>query len=95
MDFPKDPLGFVNRLKAVWKEVDSAHMNEAQKKALKDMAVELPKQAMKQLGKLGKDLVEGHIRRWMLTPEHFWYGIDGKVETAAEDLVRVYEESKK
>ncbi|KAI2464827.1 carbohydrate esterase family 5 protein [Annulohypoxylon bovei var. microspora] len=90
-DFPSNPIKFVDRLVAIWKEVDSTHMSDAQKEALADLMVELPKQAKDQITQLGKDIVSGHLRRWMLTPEHFWYGIDGTVKTAVDDLIRVYQ----
>ncbi|KAI1773843.1 carbohydrate esterase family 5 protein [Hypoxylon cercidicola] len=92
-DFPRDPIAFIDRIKAIWEEVDETHMNDAQREAVQDLLVELPKQALGQVGQLATDVLEGHLRRWMLTPEHFWYGIDGKVSTAADDLVRVYQES--
>ncbi|KAI0378515.1 carbohydrate esterase family 5 protein [Hypomontagnella monticulosa] len=89
-DFPQSPTAFIARLKAIWEEVDSTHMNDAQKEALGDLIIELPKQALSQLGQLATDIAQGHLRRWMLTPQHFWYGIDGKVKIAADDLVRLY-----
>ncbi|KAL7627956.1 hypothetical protein AAE478_002152 [Parahypoxylon ruwenzoriense] len=89
-DFPHNPIAFVDRLKTIWGEVDAAEMNDAQREALRDLLTELPRQAMDQLDQLARDILDGHLRRWLLTPEHFWYGIDGKVRTAADDLVRVY-----
>lgn len=92
-DFPQDPVAFIDRVKAIWEEVDETHMNDAQREAVRDILIELPEQALGQLGQLATDVLEGHLRRWMLTPEHFWYGIDEKVSTAADDLVRVYQKS--
>ncbi|XXH01012.1 hypothetical protein Hte_007363 [Hypoxylon texense] len=92
-EFPQDPAAFIDRIKAIWEEVDETHMNDAQREAVGDILVELPEQALGQLGQLAKDIFEGHLRRWMLTPEHFWYGIDEKVSAAADDLVRVYKKS--
>ncbi|KAI1098460.1 carbohydrate esterase family 5 protein [Jackrogersella minutella] len=89
-DLPDNPADFIDKLVAMWKQVDSTHMNDAQKEALSDLIVELPKQAKDQIGQLGKDIIGGHLRRWMLTPEHFWYGIDGTVKTAVDDLIGVY-----
>ncbi|KAI5859983.1 carbohydrate esterase family 5 protein [Durotheca rogersii] len=89
-DFPRGPVAFIERLKAIWREVDAVGMNAAQKKALAGLLIELPSQAMRQLDNLATDILNGHIRRWMLTPQHFWYGIDGKVETAADDLLSLY-----
>ncbi|KAI0157170.1 carbohydrate esterase family 5 protein [Hypoxylon sp. FL1284] len=92
-DFPHDPVAFIDRLKDIWEEMDETHMNDAQRQAVKDIIVELPKQALAQVGHLATDVAEGHQRRWMLTPQHFWYGIDGKVSAAADDLVRVYKKA--
>ncbi|KAI8965485.1 carbohydrate esterase family 5 protein [Daldinia sp. FL1419] len=89
-DFPQSPKAFIDRLKAIWEEVDTTHMDDAQKEAVGELIVELPKQAMKQLGQIGTDIVKGHLRRWMLSPQHFWYGIDGKAKTAADDLFSLY-----
>ncbi|KAI1086912.1 carbohydrate esterase family 5 protein [Rostrohypoxylon terebratum] len=90
-DFPSDPVGFIDRLVAMFKQVDSTHMDATQKAALADLVIELPKQAKNQLSQLGKDIVSGHLRRWMLTPQHFWYGNDGTVNTAAKDMIGVYQ----
>lgn len=92
-DLPTDPIEFIDRLKDIWEDVDQADMNDAQKSALGDLIMELPSQAMGELGTLTDDLVNGRIRRWMLTPEHFWYGIDGTVNTAADELVAAFEAS--
>ncbi|KAI1463490.1 carbohydrate esterase family 5 protein [Daldinia caldariorum] len=93
-DFPHTPKAFIDRLKDIWEEVDTTHMNDAQKGAVGELLIELPKQAVKELGQLATDIAGGHLRRWMLSPQHFWYGIDGKVETAADDLLRVYNSQK-
>ncbi|KAI0880914.1 carbohydrate esterase family 5 protein [Annulohypoxylon maeteangense] len=93
-DFPSNPIEFINRLVAIWKQVDSTHMNDSQKAALTSLITELPKQAKSQISQLGKDIVSGHLRRWMLTPEHFWYGNDGTVKTAVGDLISVYQSKK-
>ncbi|KAI0098496.1 carbohydrate esterase family 5 protein [Daldinia grandis] len=93
-DFPHNPKEFINRLKTIWEEVDTTHMNGAQKEAVGELLVELPKQAIKELGQLATDISQGHLRRWMLSPQHFWYGIDGKVKTAVDDLLRVYNNQK-
>ncbi|KAK6952565.1 hypothetical protein Daesc_004855 [Daldinia eschscholtzii] len=93
-DFPHNPKAFIDRLKVIWEEVDTTHMNAIQKEAVGELLVELPKQAVKELGQLATDIAEGHLRRWMLSPQHFWYGIDGKINTAADDLFRVYNAQK-
>ncbi|KAI2627623.1 carbohydrate esterase family 5 protein [Hypoxylon sp. NC1633] len=89
--FPHDPIGLINRLKKIWGEVETTHMNDAQKEAVKSLVIELPKQALGQLGQLASDIWNGRLRRWLLTPEHFWYGIDETVKTAADDLLAVYQ----
>lgn len=89
-DFPTDPLEFIDRLKDIWDDVDQAEMTDAQKASLGDLILELPKQALGQLGTLKSDLEDGNLRRWLLTPEHFWYGIDGTVETAADEVIAAF-----
>ncbi|KAI1371569.1 carbohydrate esterase family 5 protein [Hypoxylon crocopeplum] len=91
-DFPTDPIAFMTRLRDIWQNVESTHMNDAQKEAVGHIIEQLPKQLLQELGKLAKDISEGHLRRWMLTPQHFWYGIDDSVATAADDLIRVYKD---
>ncbi|KAH9902224.1 carbohydrate esterase family 5 protein [Xylariomycetidae sp. FL2044] len=90
-DFPTNPVLFINRLKEIWEKVDTIDMNDAQKEDLASLVIELPAQFLGQLDQLAKDIPQ-HWRRWFLTPPHFWYGNDGTVETAAEDLLRVYKE---
>ncbi|KAI0836253.1 carbohydrate esterase family 5 protein [Hypoxylon sp. FL0890] len=87
---PTSATGFINSLVDAWNKVQQTHMNDAQKEALKSLLVELPKQATNEITQLGKDFVSGHLNRWLLTPEHFWYGIDGTVKTASDDLISVY-----
>ncbi|OTA65734.1 carbohydrate esterase family 5 protein [Hypoxylon sp. EC38] len=87
---PTSATAFINSLVDTWNKVKVTHMSAAQKEALKSLVVELPKQAANELAQLGKDFVSGHLQRWMLTPEHFWYGIDGTVKTASDDLIQVY-----
>ncbi|KAI1135548.1 carbohydrate esterase family 5 protein [Hypoxylon sp. FL0543] len=87
---PTSATAFINSLIDAWKKVEKTHMNDAQKEALKGLLVELPKQATNEITQLGKDIISGHLTRWMLTPEHFWYGIDGTVKTASNDLISVY-----
>lgn len=86
-DFPSDPTGIVDYLKDVWKSVDEADMNDAQRDALGSLVLELPKQASSQLDTLAGDVIDGNVQRWMLTPEHFWYGMDGSVSKAADDIL--------
>ena len=85
--FPSDPVGFVQKLKEIWSDVDQTHMDDDQRAALGSLITELPSQATGELSQLGHDIISGHIRRWMLTPEHFWYGIDGTVSQASDDIL--------
>ncbi|KAI1504920.1 cutinase-domain-containing protein [Biscogniauxia marginata] len=89
-DAPGDPVGFAAWLKDIWDEVSGVHMNEEQEEAFAELLVTLPGEAAKLAGQLARDIIGGHLQRWMLTPEHFWYGIDGTVDKAAQDLVEVY-----
>lgn len=91
-DLPHDPKQFVQRLEAIWRDFSTADLNDAQKQAVKDLISELPKQASKKIGKLGKDILAGHIRRWMLTPQHFLYGVgpNPMTQQAASDIVAAY-----
>lgn len=92
-DFPASPGAFIAKLKAVWDNFDEAELNEAQKNAVPDLAVPLVKQASKKIGKLGRDILDGHVRRWMLTPQHFFYGVGLRpmVEQAADDVFEIYQ----
>lgn len=92
-DLPHDPKQFVEKLKAVWQDFSTAGLNDAQKKAVEDIIVELPKQASHKITKLGKDILAGHIRRWILTPQHFLYGIGPSPMTsqAADDIFKAYQ----
>ncbi|CAG9947559.1 unnamed protein product [Clonostachys rosea f. rosea IK726] len=61
----------------------------------KNMIVQLPLQASKQLSTLASDIKNGHLQRWMLSPQHFWYGLDGSTTKAAEQVVAALNGSKK
>ncbi|KAH8900817.1 alpha/beta-hydrolase [Thozetella sp. PMI_491] len=89
-DFPSSASGLIDWLVDMWETVDETHMNDDQRAAVADLLVELPKQAAGELGHLARDIFNGDIRRWLLTPEHFWYGIDGTVVTAAADIASVF-----
>lgn len=95
-DFPHSPKAFVDKLEAIWRDFSTAGLNDAQKKAIGDLAVQLVSQAKSKIGKLGKDILSGHIRHWMLTPQHFLYGLGPHpmTEQAAEDIAKVFHASK-
>ncbi|CAG9951377.1 unnamed protein product [Clonostachys rosea f. rosea IK726] len=63
--------------------------------SLRPMIVQLPLQASKQLSTLASDIKNGHLQRWMLSPQHFWYGLDGSTTKAAEQVVAALNGSKK
>ena len=86
-NWPSTPSGVIDHLKKIWAAVDQASMNGAQKSALGSMLIQLPLQATAQLGTLAKDLFNGNLGRWMLTPAHFWYGMDGSVQAASDRVL--------
>lgn len=94
-NFPTNPIKFIERLKAVWEEFDQANLNFDQKAAVVSLIMELPQQATKKIGRLGQDIIGGHLRRWLLTPQHFMYGVGNSPMTrkAAEDIFKVYQSS--
>lgn len=95
-NFPHSPSAFLEKLQALWKDFSQTGPNSAQKTALGDLVVQLTSQAKTKIGKLGEDILAGHIRRWMLTPQHFLYGLGPHPLTAqaADDIVRVLQQSK-
>lgn len=92
-DFPHEPKAFIERLKAIWSDFSTADLNDQQKAAIADIAVTLPKQASKKIKKLGKDIISGHLDHWLLTPQHFLYGVgpNPMVVAAANDIYAVYQ----
>lgn len=86
-NWPSTPWGVIDHLKEIWASVDQANMNGAQKASLASIIIALPTQAIQQLGTLGRDLINGNIRRWMLTPAHFWYGMDGSTSQASDRIL--------
>ncbi|CAH0017888.1 unnamed protein product [Clonostachys rhizophaga] len=54
-----------------------------------------PYPASKQLSTLASDIKNSHLQRWMLSPQHFWYGLDGSTTKAAEQVVAALNGSKK
>lgn len=95
-DFPHSPSAFLEKLQAVWKDFSQASLNTAQKTALGDLVLQLTSQAKSKIGKLDEDILSGHIRRWMLTPQHFLYGLGSHPMTAqaVDDIARVFQQSK-
>lgn len=95
-DFPREPKAFIDRLKAIWRDFSTAGLNAEQRAAIADIAVTLPQQATKKIGKLGHDILAGHLNHWLLTPQHFLYGVGQHpmVVTAAEDIYNVYQTRK-
>ncbi|KAI0157412.1 alpha/beta-hydrolase [Xylariaceae sp. FL1272] len=89
-DFSSNPFTFIGQLKDIWEDASSVDLTDAQKSALSDIIVELPEQAVQQIGQLTTDIANGHLRRWELTPEHFWYGNDGMVQQAASDILSTF-----
>jgi cutinase len=83
-NWPSDAQGVIDHLKDIFNSFDQASLNDAQKSALGSIIVELPKQAIRQLTTLAGDIIDGHLQRWMLTPQHFLYGMDGSVDQAAD-----------
>ncbi|OAQ64578.1 carbohydrate esterase family 5 protein [Pochonia chlamydosporia 170] len=90
--FPHDPIKFIEKLKAIWNNFSRSNLNQVQKAAVNNLVKDLTKQAAGEIGKLGKDILAGHIRRWMLTPQHFLYGLgpSSMVRQAAEDVFALY-----
>ena len=91
-DFPHSPTQFLEKLKDIWNDFSQADLNDEQKAALKSLVGELLDQASSKIGKLGEDIIAGHIRRWMLTPQHFLYGLGPHpaVEQAADDVLAAF-----
>lgn len=91
-EFPYNPVKFIEKLKAIWNNFGQSDLNKAQKMAVADLVKDLAKQAAGEIGKLGNDILAGHIRRWMLTPQHFLYGLgpSSMVSQAAEDVFALY-----
>ncbi|OAA77567.1 Cutinase [Akanthomyces lecanii RCEF 1005] len=97
-DWPHDPTAFGEKLEAVWHDYDfgAAGLSDTQKKAANDLIMALPSLIESKIGQLGKDIAAGHIRRWMLTPQHFMYGSGPHpmTEQAARDVARLFQQSK-
>ncbi|KAJ6784902.1 hypothetical protein PWT90_02375 [Aphanocladium album] len=93
-DWPHSPKAFLEKLDAVWHDFSDADLNSAQKSAIGDLIVQLTSQAKSKIGKLGKDILAGHIRHWMLTPAHFLYGLGPHpmTEQAANDIARIFQQ---
>ncbi|OAA63090.1 hypothetical protein ISF_04966 [Cordyceps fumosorosea ARSEF 2679] len=96
LDWPRSPRAFVDKLEAVWREYSDADLDGAQKAAMGDLVVQLTGQAKSRIWKLGKDILAGHICRWMLMPQHFVCGLGQHAMTAraTEDVARIFQQSK-
>ncbi|KAI9163696.1 Cutinase-like protein [Paramyrothecium foliicola] len=86
-DFPSTPFGIMQYFKDMCSSFDQASLNWSQKKSVASVVIELPKQAAWQLGRFAKDLVAGNLQRWMLSPQHFFYGMDGSVQKASDQIL--------
>ncbi|OAA71082.1 Cutinase [Akanthomyces lecanii RCEF 1005] len=94
--WPHSPQAFIDKLEAMWRDFSDADLNGVQETAIGDLIVQLTSQAKSKIGKLGKDILAGHIPHWMLTPQHFLYGLGPHpmTEQAAEDIARAFQQSK-
>ncbi|CAH0003263.1 unnamed protein product [Clonostachys byssicola] len=86
-DFPNNAADLIDHFKKIFTMFNDKRLNDAQRKARDAMLVQLPLQASKQLGTLVSDLKNGHRQRWELSPQHFFYGLDGSTTKAAQQLV--------
>lgn len=95
-NFPSDPAKLIEKLKADWTDFSQTRLNDAQKAAVPNLIGDLTKQAKSKIGKLGEDILAGHIRRWLLTPQHFSYGLgpNAMVNRAANDIFKLYQSSR-
>ncbi|KAI1327279.1 alpha/beta-hydrolase [Xylariaceae sp. FL0255] len=88
--FSSDSLEFIDDLKDIWENASSINLTDDQKSAFASIVTELPEQASDQITQLATDIANGDIRRWELTPQHFWYGDDGTVQQAAIDIMSAF-----
>ncbi|XWX01813.1 hypothetical protein V2A60_009842 [Cordyceps javanica] len=95
-DWPHSPKAFIDKLQAIWHDFGDADLNSAQKAAIHDLVAQLVSQARSKIGKLGGDIFSGHIRHWILTPQHFLYGVGlhPMTKQAAADIARIFQQSK-
>ncbi|RYP90528.1 hypothetical protein DL770_003375 [Monosporascus sp. CRB-9-2] len=92
-DLLTDPFDIGNRLKGMWEEFDDVRLNDAQRESRYYIIKQLPLAVSRHFKTLLDDFAHLRFRRWMLLPQHFWYGIDGTVEEAAEDVFQAYNEN--
>ncbi|KAI5925858.1 cutinase-domain-containing protein [Camillea tinctor] len=90
---PSDMAGYTTWVLHAWSRTYDARLSRAQIHAMWGLLTVLTAEAAKLARQFAADVVRGRFRRWMLTPEHFWYGLDGTVERAAAELVEVYRDS--
>lgn len=81
-----DPFEFADRLEEMWDEFDDVRLNDAQRDARDSIIAQLPLEVADHFSTLLDDFKNLRFRRWMLLPQHFWYGIDETVSQAADDV---------
>lgn len=81
-----DPFDLADRLKDSWDAFEDVRLDDAQRDSRDDIAAQLPGEVADHFSTLLDDARNGRLRRWMLLPQHFWYGIDGTVLQAAQDV---------
>ncbi|RYO82372.1 hypothetical protein DL766_004748 [Monosporascus sp. MC13-8B] len=92
-DLFTDPFDIGSRLKAMWEEFDDARLNDAQRGSRNYIIKQLPLAVSRHFRTLLDDFAHLRFRRWMLLSQHFWYGIDGTVDEAAEGVFQAYNEN--
>ena len=89
-DLPDSADALISDLVDAWDAVSEVSMDDDQMDAVASLIVELPTQFLGQVDTLVENIASGDIRRWMLTPEHFFYGLDGTVTQAANDIASAF-----
>ncbi|RYP20253.1 hypothetical protein DL767_009499 [Monosporascus sp. MG133] len=73
-DLLTDPFDICNRLEVMWEEFDDVRLNDAQRKSRNYIIKQLPLAVWRHFMTLLDDFAHLRFRRWMLLPQHFWYG---------------------